>query len=218
MVCCRMVQIDDILSSELLARNLGFWLTLFCRWQWSWWWSWLTISYCWNRSQTTSVQLNPIRIKSVTLQNPQWPKQQRCKMSNSLKVWSKPHAFIQSTTNLAYCFLNDRGLTICAASLAPQCSPILVNPWWWWTCTWLYELLFQEVPFQVSVDYIADQHSSNCCYQIQASFYFFCNHFCWTDATSSACPWSLEECRRVSPSAETLITHQHLLYGCHFTF
>jgi hypothetical protein len=41
------------------------------------------------------------------------------------------------------------------------------------------------------VDYIADQHSSNCCCQIQVSFYFFCNHFCWTDATSSACPWSL---------------------------
>ncbi len=36
-------------------------------------------------------------------------------------------------------------------------------------------------------------------------FYVFCNHFCWTDATSSACPWSLEECLRVSPSAETLI-------------
>ncbi len=156
-------------------------------------------------SRAKNVQLNSVWIKSVNIQNPQWPKQQRCKVSNSLKVWSKPHAFIQSTTNLAYCFLNDRGLTICAASLATQCSSILVNPWWWWTYIWLYELLFQGVPFQVSVDYTADQHSSNCCCQIHASFYFFCNHFCWTDAASSACPWSLEECLRISPSAKTLI-------------
>jgi hypothetical protein len=99
-------------------------------------------------SRAKNVQLNSIWIKSVKLQNPQWPKQQRCKVSNSLKVWSKPHAFIQSMTNLAYCFLNDRGLTICVASLDPQCSPILVNPWQWWTCIWLYELLFKGCCFK----------------------------------------------------------------------
>lgn len=151
-----------------------------------------------------------------------WPKQQRCKVSNSLKVWSKPHAFIQSTTNLAYCFLNDRGLTIRVASLAPQCSPILVNPLWWWTCIWLYELPFQGVPFQVSMDYITDQHSSNCCF-----FLFLLLALEAWKSISEFHPvqrhWSAHVLAHfvwwpLSPSAETLITCQHLLYGCHFTF